>query len=271
MQPGVSVACRWYDVHAHLCDTRLAAERSGILERCEAELGGVLVTAAALGEWEEVAMCARRPRLYGALGVHPWHRSGWQPDSATRLEALLRRPPPGSKLIAVGEIGLDFADGREDIARQSGILAEQLLVGRRLGLPAIVHNRKSWSDFFALLRELRLAPMSGLCHSFSGSREIARQALDCGLALSFSGACTVPAAHRLRELIRYVPGEALLIESDAPDQPPWPCRDSLNLPWRVEAVYRQVAAIRHSTPAELLETVRGNWQRLFALTLPKEN
>lgn len=268
---AVAGACRWYDVHAHLCDARLAPERDAILDRCEAELGGVLVTAADIADWEAVAACAQRPRLYGAVGVHPLFLSGWQPDSGRRLEELLRQPPAGSKLIAVGEIGLDFQDGRNDVSRQTEILAVQLLAARRHGLPAIVHNRKSWGDFFALLRELGLNSLRGVCHSFSGSREVASQALDLGLALSFSGACTAPGARRLHELVRHVPAEALLIESDAPDQPPWPRRGELNLPWHVEAVYRQVAALRQSSPEALLEAVSANWQRLFTLNLEKES
>ncbi|NLZ63717.1 MAG: TatD family hydrolase [Lentisphaerae bacterium] len=253
-----------YDIHAHLADTRLQEHRDSILKECQNNLQGVLANAAHISEWPEIIRMARQPGIYGALGCHPFFCREWQENTLSELEQSIRTARAnGSKIIACGEIGLDFWNGREDAGLQRQIFSQQLLLARELSLPVILHNRKAWPDFFALLRELRFDTLPGVCHHFNASREIARQALDCGLFLSFCGPLTYPEARKLHDLARYVPLDRLLLETDCPDLPPQSKRGSLSTPQDVAETTVFLARLRGCTPELLAAQQARNWQTLF--------
>jgi len=170
---------------------------------------------------------------------------------------------PGIK--ALGEVGLDLYHGRGDVDRQRSVLAAQIELARELGLPVILHNRKSWPDFFGVLRDLGLHEMSGVCHNFTGSIEIARAALDHGLYLSFCGPVTYENATRIRRVARFAPLDRILTETDTPDLPCAKWRGRASRPFHVAEVVAALARIRELPAARVAEAAEENFHRLLGI------
>lgn len=250
-----------YDAHAHLADARLAPVERVLDEAAAAGVRGILACAARMGEWDAIAALSRRPGVLGAIGLHPFFVRDAPTDLAARLRQALAA---GANLAAVGEIGLDFWEGRSNARAQYDALAAQLGAARDLGLPVVLHNRRSWNEFFAILRDSGIASLRGLCHAFGASREIARKVLDLGLMISFCGPITYPNARRLREAAAYVPLDRVLTETDCPDLPPEPYRGGLSFPWHVRHVVEAIAAVKGLAPATVAEQVEANFAGLFA-------
>ena len=259
-QPGL------YDVHAHLADSRLRETLPDILLRCASEMQAVLVNTARASEWDTVLQLAQQPGIYAALGQHPFFLKERQPDCFMQLRKKLLHPPQNSKVLAVGEIGLDFWNGRDAADEQLNALSEQLLIAQQLQLPVILHNRKAWPDFFALLKNLRISTLRGVCHHFNASAEIASQALDHGLFLSFCGPLTWPESKRLHKLAQYVPLDRILVETDCPDLPPQSFRGTQSRPWMVAEVMTTLAELRQIPMKKLAEQIAANWTALFSRT-----
>lgn len=264
MSPISSSTAGLVDVHAHLADLRLRAGLDSLLAECVTRgLGAVLANAARRSEWSVIRQISRSPAIFGALGIHPFFPEDWQADTLTALRTALTTLAANEKVIAVGEIGLDFQHGREQADRQIEMFVAQLQLAQELQLPVCLHNRKSWPDFFGILRDLRLEKVRGYCHHFTGSVEIARQALDYGLYLSFCGPVTYPEAKRLHRVARFVPADRMLTETDCPDLPAQAWRGQESRPWQVKAIVDFLAAERHVEPEALTAQLWQNWQRLF--------
>lgn len=254
-------AAQLYDSHVHLADARFAARSAAVLAEFRAAGGcGLLAVAARRSEWEAVSQLAGLPGVWGALGVHPLFRQGWDPHGGPgQLGAALAA---NSGLRAVGEIGLDFQHGRADQKEQEELFRSQLAVAATAGYPVVFHNRRSWREFFAILRELGHT-VRGVCHNFTGSKELAREILDRNLFISFAGPLTYPNARRAREAARYVPPDRLLVETDAPDLPPWPCRAPESTPADVARVLDELAGLRGIAMPDLAARVAANFADLF--------
>lgn len=252
-----------YDIHAHLADRRLQDGIEDLWEECRTRnLQGVLAAAARPCEWERIAELSGLSGVYGAMGLHPFFVDEWQDGTAAALEAELSAH---EGVRAVGEIGLDFCRGRQDTERQMAILEEQFGIARRLEMPVILHNRKSWSEFLHLWRHSPVKPPTGVCHHFTGSVEIARQALDAGLYLSFCGPLTYPNARRLKAAARYAPLNRILTETDAPDLPPQAYRGGTSLPWHVGEVVREIADIRGISVGKAATEIGENFREVLGL------
>ncbi len=256
-----------FDIHAHLGDARVWEQATAVLADSAAHgLTGVLANAARREEWERVIALARRagpPKVWAAVGIHPFFLEDWGPGTAVELAAALRDNP--GTVRAVGEIGLDFWQGRDGAAEQAAACARQCEIAAEFGVPVIVHNRKSWNEFFALWKALAHRPPAAVCHHFSGSLEIARQALDFGMYLSFCGPLTYPGARRLRAAAELVPWDRVLTETDTPDLPAAAWRGRESRPWQVRAVLETLAEIKR-TPLEVAAAhVAANFARVLRL------
>ena len=151
-----------------------------------------------------------------------------------------------------------------DLYKQKEILAAQLVVAKRQHRFVSLHNRRTWSDFFEVLKELRITKLHGICHHFTGSPEIARKLLDLGLYLSFCGPVTYPDARRIHAAAIFAPSDRILSETDCPDLPPLPCKGQLSCPWHVQYVVETLAELRHTTIPLLAEQIERNWHSLFS-------
>jgi len=260
---------RLYDIHAHLADARILPAIDRILRLCRQDgVAGILAAAAHLAEWTDIIRLAKRQGVHGALGLHPFFVNEWHDNLITELK---HHAAANDGIAAIGEIGLDFYHGRGNQAQQIKAFNQQVLCAAELGLPCVFHNRKSWPEFLGALHNLGLSSLSGVCHHFSASVEITRQALDRGLYLSFCGPLTRASASRIKASARFVPLDRLLVESDCPDLAPDPFRTSQSRPWHVRYVVREVARLKGLSEEHVARAIEANFQRLIRPTCATSN
>jgi TatD DNase family protein len=228
---------------------------------------GVLAAAARTVEWSRIASLTELAGVWGALGLHPFFVAEWGGDAM--VEELASRIAACPRLRAVGEIGLDFQHGRENADLQEEVFAAQLEVAVRLGLPVVLHNRKSWREAFGILDAFDGA-VRGVCHNFTGSPELAREILRRGLHISFAGPVSYPNARRAHAAARYVPSDRILTETDTPDLPPWPRPRAQSVPADVQRVLAAVAGLRGEPVDTLAMDVARNFERLFGGRSPAD-
>jgi TatD DNase family protein len=253
------------DTHAHLDVDEFAADRAAVLARARA--AGVVaqvVPAITRTHWPGLAELANRHvDLFPAYGLHPVYLESHVDGDVEALDTWLAEHPA----VAVGEIGLDgYVD---EIAtgvaweRQWRLFTAQLDVALNHRLPVIIHARRALDH---VLKALRQRPgLTGIIHSFSGSRQQADQALAQGCCLGFGGPVTYPRANRLRKLVAGLPDEALVLETDAPDQPSVNHRGERNEPSFLPEIAACVAELRGVPMAELAEQTAANARRILDL------
>ena len=210
------------DTHCHLDAGEFHADRDAVRERAfAAGVAALVVPAVEVGNFAAVrALAAADARIGYALGIHPLYVDRARDDDLARLRAELESSIGDPALLAIGEIGLDFFAPGLERARQERFFRAQLGLAREFGLPVLLHVRRSQDVVLKHLREVR--PPGGVAHAFNGSVQQATQYLGLGLALGFGGAMTYARALQLRRLVRELPPEAHVLETDAPDiAPEW--------------------------------------------------
>ncbi len=256
------------DSHCHLDGPAFDADREAVLARARAAgVTDVVVPAVDPDGWERLlALCAGRPGLHVALGIHPQALPGLDPADDDRhladLESLLGR----GGAVAVGECGLDgpSAGAGAPLDRQRSVLRGHLDIARRLGLPVLLHTLRAHD---AMREELERdgIPSGGVLHSFSGSAEQVPPFAALGLHFSFAGPVTYQAARKPGAAARAVGIDRLLVETDAPDQTPHPHRGARNEPSYLPLVLEAVALAVGSSTAELDRVTTRNARRLLRL------
>lgn len=251
------------DSHAHINDRRFAADREEVLARARgAGLAGIVNVGFDLPSSAEcLELADKYPFLYAAVGVHPHDAGEVPPDYLDRLRELARHP----KVVALGEMGLDYYRDLSPRETQRKVFREQLALARELNLPVIIHDRDAHTDVLDILRRDGLGPRGGVMHCFSGDWEVARECLDLGLYISLAGPVTYPNAQKVREVAARVPLERLLVETDCPYLPPQPWRGKRNEPAYVRCVAEEIARLRGISFAEVALASARNCQHLFGL------
>ena len=208
----------WIDTHCHLDAAEFAPDSDAVRARAlEAGVCHCVLPAVEVGNFEAVRELAYRHGDSYALGIHPLSIGAAQPADLERLDQALAQARDDPRLVAVGEIGLDFFAGEPDRARQEWFLSGQLALARRHALPVILHVRRSADT---LLKHLRQAGVAGIAHAFNGSRQQADEFVRLGFKLGFGGNVTFERAQQIRRLAAALPLSALVLETDAPDIPP---------------------------------------------------
>lgn len=274
----------WIDTHAHLDAPELAGHAGGVSAvralAAERGVGLCVIPAVHAGNFDAVRLLAHQLGDVYALGIHPLHVPQATDDDLQRLDDALARHRVDPRLVAVGEIGLDFFVPelctpalRE---RQQRFYRAQLKLARRHDLPVILHVRRS-ADL--LLKHLRDVPVrGGIAHAFNGSAQQARAFVERGFCLGFGGAVTFEAARQLRRLATELPLEALVLETDSPDIPPqWLYRTAaeraagvpqgINTPAELPRIGAVVAGLRGVDMSAVAEVSTANARR--ALTIPE--
>lgn len=251
------------DTHAHLQDTELLPDLPGVLERAAAAgVEGIICCGYdPASSHQAVELAAKHPLVWAAVGIHPENLAGVLPEDYDRLAELARSP----RVVAWGEIGLDYVNGVPDREQQKAAFREQLARAQALGLPVIVHNREAHADVLALLKEAGPLPRAGVMHCFSGSSELARECMKLGFYISFAGPVTFKNAERVRKVAATIPVERLLAETDSPYLSPEPYRGRRNEPARVAQVTAALAGLFGSTLEEFGPRLAANAEHLFHL------
>lgn len=250
---------RLFDSHTHLDFSQFDQDREELLAEMRRQGVAALNVGLDLQTSRASLELARaHPHLAAACGFHPHEASKFSPAAAERLEELLR-----TGAVAVGEIGLDYYRNLSPREAQLAAFRAQLRLARRLDLPVVLHQRAAEEDFFAVLAEE--GPVKGVMHAFSGGLAQARRAVALGLHLGIGGPLTYPKNHALREAVRAVPLDRLLIETDAPFLPPQPFRGRRNDPLKVRLVAQTLAELLGLPAGELAEACWENACRLFSV------
>lgn len=249
------------DSHCHFDDDRFDARRAELLAAAAAAgVRRLVVPATAAGRWEKLArVCREGDGLYPAYGLHPWFVAEHRREHLDELDAWLGREKP----VALGECGLDYYAGRADADWQAELFTAQLEIAGNHRLPVIVHARKALDEVIGLLR--RHARHGGVLHSFAGSEQQARQLYDLGFRLGIAATVGFERARKLRAVVAAMPDDALLLESDAPDQPGPGHRGELNQPAYIGEHLQVMAELRDIDPETLAEILNRNAETLFCI------
>jgi TatD DNase family protein len=209
-----------------------------------------------------VAVASQVTGALTAPGLHPMAAHLWGERTAEDLTGLLA----AENAVAVGEIGLDGQLDFPPPAVQEKAFRGQLRLARESGLPVVLHCRRATGRLLEILREEGAGKRGGIWHGFSGSRETAEAAIELGFALSFGGPLTWPGARRSPEVLKMLPAEWIVIESDAPDLPPHPHRGEPNRPAYLALVAERIAALRGWSPEETAHITTANACRVLGLS-----
>jgi TatD DNase family protein len=259
----------WIDSHCHITAEEFREDRSQVLARAARDgVETVIAIGAGYGlEHNELALelAARDPNLFATIGVHPHDAEQLDDEGRKRLREWLGRP----RVVAVGECGLDYyyENSPREIQRQ--VFAEQLALAREKDLPVVIHVRDrgegAYRDLMAIWQSETAGRVAGLLHCYSHDLPFAHRALDTGFHLSFSGILTFKRAGELREVAAALPGERLLVETDAPLLAPEGFRGKRNEPAHVRRVGEALAEVRRRPAEEVARETAENTRRFFRL------
>jgi TatD DNase family protein len=250
------------DSHAHLEMEAFDGDREAVIGRAAAAgLTAIITVGTTLPDCEKaVSLAGFYPLVHAAVGIHPHEVKGIEAGTCNALRILAGQ----AKVVAIGEIGLDFFYDFSPREIQLRWFSEQLDLAEELDLPVIIHDREAHAETLAILRQ-RKGRLRGVLHCFSGDPVMARECIELGLHLSVAGPVTYRKADQLRAVAREIPAERLLIETDAPYLAPQPYRGKRNEPAYVVETARYLAEIRGMAAGELERVTEQNARRLFGL------
>ncbi|HHV56844.1 MAG TPA: TatD family hydrolase [Firmicutes bacterium] len=251
------------DSHAHLQDPELLPDLEAVLARAQAAgVEGIICAGYDLTSSKlAVELAGRYASVWAAVGLHPENLASLEAETFAELARLAQHP----RVVAWGEIGLDYVNGDPDRDRQKEAFRRQLVQARALNLPVIIHDREAHADSLAILKEAGPRPRAGVMHCFSGSAAFAQECLALGYYISFAGPVTFKNARRVREVAATIPVERLLCETDSPYLSPEPYRGQRNEPARVLEVAGRLAALFGETLPTFAPHLTANARRLFGL------
>jgi len=260
MNPSFSLV----DTHAHLDSGQFDADRETVIQRALDQGIGHLVTVGCDLESSRasVAIAASHPTIYAAVGIHPHDAPQATDEGIAELRRLIRTE---KKIVAVGEIGLDFYRDRAPRDRQRDAFRRQIRLAHEIGLPIIVHDRDAHDEVLAILREEKANEVGGVLHCFSGDLAIAKACLDLGFHISFTGSISYPKNEAIREVVKAVSIDRMLVETDCPYLAPQPHRGRRNEPAFVRHTAETIAEVKGLTVEDVARITTLNAFTLFGI------
>jgi TatD DNase family protein len=253
------------DSHAHIQGKEYAGEAAAVIERARAAGVEQIIAVGGAGDMssntEAVALADSFDNVYATVGMHPHDAKDVGADDLEKLKDLTRH----SKVVAVGETGLDYYYDHSPRDMQRRVFAQFIHMARETELPIVVHERDAASDGAELLRSEGEGKLRGVIHCFTGNYEAARAYLDLGFYISFTGIITFKNADALRDVVRRVPLERVLVETDSPYLTPVPHRGKRNEPAYVRLVAATVASVKGVTLEEVARVTTDNARQLFKI------
>ncbi len=250
------------DTHAHLNDEQFAVDWQEVVrEAAAAGVSQIVIPGSDLVTSRRAIVQAQQyPGLFAAVGVHPHEASSY--DQETRLS--LSELAANEKVVAIGEIGLDYYYNFSPRETQLAVFRDQMALASEKGLPVIIHNREAHADTLEILKEFQ-GVVRGVLHCFSGSPELAAECVKLGYYIGIGGTVTFKNAKKPVEVARAVPLESILLETDSPYLAPVPYRGRRNEPKFVPAILTKLASIKGISEPELREQVNQNVAELFGI------
>lgn len=251
------------DTHAHLDFPEFDHDREAVLARAwEAGVGSIITIGTDVERSRRAVVLAEGdPRIYAAVGIHPHEAAAMDEGLWAALEELARHP----RVVAIGEVGLDYHYDRPPRDVQAAAFRRQVHLARAVGKPLIIHSREAHDDVVCILREEGAARIGGVMHCFSGDVRQAEDCLGLGFYISLAGPVTFKSGEVARRVAAAVPADRLLVETDCPFLSPHPYRGQRNEPARVALVAAEVARARRITEEEAAALTGENARRLFGL------
>lgn len=249
------------DTHTHLDDPRFDNDREAVIARAlQCGISHLVVPAVVADGWDRIGqLCRRHRELRPAYGLHPMFMAAHVEEDIEALAGWLER----ETAVAVGECGLDFFIPDPDREAQQALFEAQLELADRFRLPVIIHARKSVEQVLNTLR--RFPRIEGVLHSFSGSRQQAERLIDMGFRFGFGGPVTYSNARRLQALVKWMPLEVMLLETDSPDQPDATHQRQRNEPAYLPLIVDAICQLKGISPQELAARTSANARSLFGL------
>ncbi len=250
-----------FDTHAHYDDPQFDEDRDSLLSSMESLGVAAIVNAAADPDnWNQIVeLTEKYPNVYGMVGAHPDEVGKMNDNELARMTSLLELP----KMVAVGEIGLDYHWNVESEVLQKRWFKRQLDLARQLKLPVNIHSRDATEDTLEIMREYR--DLSGIIHCFSGSREIAKEYVKMGFLIGVGGVVTFKNGKKLRRVVESTPLEYLVLETDCPYLAPEPNRGKRNHSDYIRYVAETIAHIKEISVEEVLAQTEKNARRLYGI------
>ncbi len=250
-----------FDSHAHLDDGRFENDIDDILKRAkENGVDYILNPGANLNtSIRAVNLAEKYDMIYAAVGVHPHDVKDMDKDTIEILRALSKR----EKVVAIGEIGLDFYYDHSPRDDQRRWFKEQIKLAKEVSLPIIIHDRDAHGEIFDILKENKAGDMGCVMHCYSGSVELAREYIKMGVYISLAGPVTFKNAKKTYEVAKEIPLEWLLVETDSPYLTPMPYRGKRNEPAYVRFVAEKIAEAKGVSLEEVARVTTSNTKKLF--------
>lgn len=251
------------DSHAHLDDRKYDDDRDEMLQRArDNKISNIINVGYDLpSSRRSLELAAKYDFIYAAVGIHPHDAAEAGENYLAEIRSMASRP----KVVAIGEMGLDYYRNLSPKETQQRVFREQIRLAAELEKPIIIHDREAHGDVMTILRDEGVGPAKGVLHCFSGSMEMARECLKMGFYLSIAGPVTFSNANKLRDVAANVPLDRLLIETDAPYLTPEPHRGKRNESAYVAHVGQRIAEIRGIPVAELAAAATANAKKLFRI------
>ena len=251
-----------FDTHAHYDDAQFDADREALLSAMPENGVGLILDPGCDLESSRaaIALAEQYPHIYAAVGYHPENCAPYTDADLDILRRLAQHP----KVVAIGEIGLDYYwEQNPPKEFQQAVFRAQLALARELDLPVIVHDREAHADCLAIVKEF--PGVRGVFHCYSGSVEMARELWKLGWYTGFDGPVTYKNARRTVEAVQEVPLERLLLETDSPYMAPMPKRGTRNDSRNIAHIAAKIAEVRGMTADEVIRIAADNGKRLFGI------
>ena len=252
-----------FESHAHYDDDAFAEDREQLLASLpENGIGTVINVGASIGSCKTtVELIQKYPFMYGAVGVHPSETAELNEENFAWLKQLCS----GEKIVAVGEIGLDYHWEEPEPAIQKQWFARQLELAVEVNLPVIIHSREAAKDTLDIMKASHAQETGGVVHCYSYTKEMAREYLNMDYYFGIGGVITFKNAKKLKEAVDYIPLEKILLETDSPYLAPEPNRGKRNSSLNIPYIAQEIAQLKGVTYEEVVRVTEENARRLFRL------
>jgi len=254
------------DSHAHLQWSSFEEDRDAVVRRAvKAGVEKIITIGFDLqGSRKGIQLAHEYPNIYATVGVHPHNAKHFNENVLNKLKQMAKDP----KVVAIGEVGLDYYRQLSSKQAQQEAFKAQLLLAEELRLPVVIHDREAHADILKILSEFKNR-LEGVMHCFSGSKEMAVQCIDFGFYVSFAGMVTFPNAHRLQEIAVWIDLDKVLIETDCPWLAPQEVRGKRNEPAFLTFTAKSIASLRKTSLEKVAATTTNNTNNAFALAQDK--